>query len=641
MLGKKTKRSKSKDKGINLTIPKEQKNYEFILNKLDKAEELYEQYNGEKSEKKRWEIIEKIVDSVEINPTYNFELLKLNKKYKKNIYKTNLMQLGPTLSKDDYYTLTGEAQKNPSLDLFNLLNLCLKKEKQFDIETKKIINNNYNIPLILGNERIRINYYIRLMANFEVFANDNQKKYLLDEKYKISEEDLKELNILKDKYKSIKNGIKFFKDIIPHMKDFFENINLEENNINIKIFTLMLYITDIYKRINNSMVKTDFVKNFFLKEIDATKDLLNNNSLDNILEKKKFKNFPKNYGIKKKYNNKDIKKQDKEKDKKMNEYVIFNEFESIDFDGRNYVIENLVEDYRDNAYIPLEILLLRNQSLSYFEKNNKNFLNVKENIYKEFKKYVKMFIKSQCIQDALNQDERYKNIIEVIKDDNIIDNFLNDKYLKSIPLFEFSGTGYTNKDLLIFCVTGFPCKISQFENPTNIEDYNILKGIFNLFNIGMKLITTLHEMIIHFFFGYLNYITYGDISHESPRKNSKFATKDGGLYFEQILFGKKFGSINLNEVLVILNGDCSKSLEEFQNNLKKDFDPKLFEVKSNFLKLILSEYSLDLNKLENNINVHSLMKSSENGIFIFRDEMNIILPYKAPVPPKKNKKDSQ
>lgn len=146
----------------------------------------------------------------------------------------------------------------------------------------------------------------------------------------------------------------------------------------------------------------------------------------------------------------------------------------------------------------------------------------------------------------------------------------------------------------------------------------------------MKLITT-----IHLFFGYLNYISEGKISHEISRKNNKVNIEDGGLFFEQILFWKIFGNITLNEVLVILNGDCFNSLNELQENIGKEFNPKYFKDKSNFLKLILNEYSININNLTNNSEVYSTMRSSENGIFISRDPMKIILPYKAPVPLKK------
>ena len=343
MLGRKTKRPENKDKEIELLTSKKTENFKLILYKLEKAKELYSEYEAEKSEIKKWKIINNIIELVEINPKYNYEFLKMNQIYKKKDYEENFKQLGPTLSKEDFFSLSKTEHKNPSLVLFELLNLLLKNEKKFDEETKKIINNNYNIPLIEGNERIRINYYLRLLAHFEVFLNDKQKKYLLDEKNKISDDDKNKIKLEKDKYDNIKKGIKFFKDIIPNMTKFFQNINIEENNFNIKIFTFMLYITDIYQRIEKSRDETIFTKNFFLKEIEPTIELLENKSLVNIINLKKYDPFPKNFGIKKKYENKEIDVKDKEKDRKMYEYVIFNKFESIDFDGRNYVINNLAD----------------------------------------------------------------------------------------------------------------------------------------------------------------------------------------------------------------------------------------------------------------------------------------------------------
>ena len=159
-----------------------------------------------------------------------------------------------------------------------------------------------------------------------------------------------------------------------------------------------------------------------------------------------------------------------------------------------------------------------------------------------------------------------------------------------------------------------------------------MKGIVILFNTGMKLITTLHELIIHLIFGYLNYISEGKISYESPKKIGKNESKDGGLLFEQILFGRLYGEISLNDILVILNDEYLNSLKTFKEHLNKEFNSKNFKVKSNLLKLIFKEYKLDINDLRNNDQVYSTMRSSENGIFIKRDIKNIILPYKAPIP---------
>ena len=347
------------------------------------------------------------------------------------------------------------------MKLFNLLNLYIKDEKEFDKETKLIINNKYNIHLIEGNEKIRINQYIQLFAHYEVYLNEKQKKFIANFKYKISEKDKLKINALENKYNIAKKGIELFKDILPRMERFFNEIKLEENNFNIKIFTFLLYVTDIIQRISPSGIEPAIIENFFEKEIAPTKDIEENNSLNNLIKlESKFK-FPENYGIKKMYDNNLIDKKDKERKKKMNEYIIFNKFETVEFDGKNYVIDNLINDFKNNAYFPLKVLLSRNQSLSYFVENKSNFLNAK----------------------------------------NIISKFLDDKYLKSIPLFDFAGSGYTNKDLLVSFISGLPFLIYRYDVPKTLEEYENLKGVVFLFNVGMKTITTLHELIIHLCFG--------------------------------------------------------------------------------------------------------------------------------------------
>ena len=636
ILNRKTTRNINKSKEIKLIIGEKKEYFDLICYKLEKANELFSEYKSNyknlNSVKKKWEKINEIINLIEINPIFNYEFLKINQIYDKTNYEYNFNQLSPTLSENDYFLLTNKHQENPAKILFELLNLCLNNESKFDEKTKQIKNINYNIPLIEGNEKIRVNYYIHLLSHFEIYLNENQKQYLLNQNNKINKDDKKNFVFLKNKYEIIKKGIKFFVDLIPKMKNFFCDIKLEDNNFNLKIFTFMLYITDVIQRIPPLGIEPMNIINFFQKEIDPIKELLENNSLDNIIKPDKNFKFPNNYGIRKKYNNDLINNNDKNKEKKIYEYEIFNEFESIIFDGRDYILTNLIFDYKINGYIPLDILLLRNQSLSFFEKNNKNFLNVNDNIFNEFKAYFKFFIRSKCVEEAFLLNEKYKNIINLINDDDIINNFLSDKYLKSIPLFEFSGSGYTNKDILLSCVTGFPIMIYRYNTSESLKEYKNLKGIIILFNIGMKMVTTLHELIIHLSFGYLNYISEGKISYESPKKGNKNLNEDGGLYFEQLLFGNQYGNIHLNDILVILNGEYFNSLTTFQENLSKELDLDNFKVKSKLLSLILTEYDITLNTLKNNNKTYSKMKTSESGMCIKRDIDNIILSYKAPIP---------
>ena len=623
-LGRKKDRENIKE--IKLNIGRTTKNFDTITYRLNKADEIFKEYSIIKAKNKKWEKIKKVLDLVEINPIYNFEFLRNHND--RSSYDEDFQQLGPTLSENDYSQLSKKKQKNISLELYKLLNLFLKNERKFEEETKKIINNNYNIPLIEGNERLRVNYYFRLFSHYETSLNEIQKNYLLNLNQEISNDEIIKLECLKYRYRNLIKGIKFFKRIIPEMKHYFTDINLEEENLNIKAFTFMLYLTDIVHRITNAN-QSEMISKFFEKEIDPQKELFNINSLINNIKIEENHN---NYGIKKKYDNDQIKKNDKNREKKINEYIIYNEFESIEFDGRNYVVTNLLSDFKNNPWIPLKILLLRNQSLSFFEKENNNFLNVKENIFKEFKEYFKYFIRSKSFKEALHKHKEYVNILNLVNDDNILNKFLNKKYIKSIPLFEFGASGYTNKDILVSCISGFPFVVYGYDIPETLEDYELLKGLVILFNVAMKLITSLHEIIIHFMFGYLTYVSEGEILSHSPKKLDKMKNDDGGLLFEQILFGSVYGDITLNEVLVILNGDCDNTLIKFKENLKNKIDYTNFMPKSKLLKLIFKEYAITFKNLNENKNIYSTMKSPYNSIHIKRNPNNILLPFKMPTP---------
>ena len=599
-LNKKTTRNFNESNKIKLIIDNKTEMFDSITNKLYYANELYEEFKYTSSKDKKWEIINKIIDFNEINSNFNYEFLKLNEHYKKD-YEYNFNKLSPTLTEKDYFELTNKEQQNPTKILFDLLNLCLINEKDFDEKTKKINYNKYNIPLIEGNERIRINYYIQIFSHYENFLKD-----------KINKENLEM------KYKNIKEGIKLFSNIIPQMENFFININVDESSFNIKIFTFIFYITNIVKKVSTNIENLNKITYFFLKEINQTEELIKYNSIDNIIQLEKIDNFPNDYVIKKKYINKEIDINDKEKDKKMYEYVISNKFEFINFDGRNYVMRNLINEFKKYPYIPLNILLCRNQSFSYYIKNNnKNFLNVNDNIYNKFKEYFKFFLKSNCVKQALKENDNYINIIELINNDDILNKFLNDN-LKSIPLFDFACSSYTNKEILISFVSIFPFLVYNFEIPVNFKEYETLNVIIIIFNIAMKLIIILNEFI-NFLFGYLNYLSNDKISYDSSELN-----------FENLLFGKKYDYLTLNDVLTILNVDSFISMDEFRNKLNKKLDFDKFKVKSEFLKFILHEFNIDLKNLKVNSNVYSYMKSDDFGICMKRNVHNIILPFKMP-----------
>ena len=134
-LNKKTTRNFNELNKIELIIDNKTEIFDSITNKLNYANELYEEYKYTSSKDKKWKIINQIIDYDEINPNFNYEFLKLNEHYKKD-YEYNFYQLSPTLSEKDYFSLTKKDQQHPTKILFYLLNLYLNNEKEFDEKTK-------------------------------------------------------------------------------------------------------------------------------------------------------------------------------------------------------------------------------------------------------------------------------------------------------------------------------------------------------------------------------------------------------------------------------------------------------------------------------------------------------------------------
>ena len=67
------------------------------------------------------------------------------------------------------------------------------------------------------------------------------------------------------------------------------------------------------------------ILNIFEKELNPMKELLEHNSLNNLIVINSKNKFPKDFGIRKKYDYNEIKKNDKDKDKKiMNILYIIN-----------------------------------------------------------------------------------------------------------------------------------------------------------------------------------------------------------------------------------------------------------------------------------------------------------------------------
>ena len=512
LLGKKPKRNKD--------ITDDDLYGKDLSSRIQNSKDMYDEflmYKSKNTDLNNFKILEKIIDINEINPVYNYEFLKLQKKLQAKSkgnysYVDNFNQLSITLSNDQYYELTGDVQKNPANELYELLKLDTVSPELFDKKTKNIKRILYNLPLIESVERVRINYYISLLQNYESKLTEKEIDFLSKNKLPKTNKEKIAVKLYKE-YNAIKNGIKKFSEIIKQIPNFFGEIDLDKTDFNFKIYLFILYLTKIIDYVDEQSGKDSFIINLYKKEF-------------NLIDELKELPIKENNHI---YQNNTIGIMKENED----EYIIYNEYEKIKFNVKNYVLSNLIKDFDEHRLTPINYILERNKTLKYFFETNLNFLNDDE-IYPELLNYFKIFIKSKCIKEFLEKNEQYKDIINLIKNDSIINEFLNSKYLKSAPLFDFCPIGYTNKDIMVYLIIGIPLLLQNYKIK-NQQEYQNIKNVIFLFNVGMKLIILLHEFLIHILYGYLYHVSEHKISSQSPKKADRYDLC-GGFLFEELFF---------------------------------------------------------------------------------------------------------
>ena len=631
-------------KEIELTIDDKIEKFETFSSKLKRSEILFNQFldkyeKSKLSNEDKLDMLEEVLKICEINPKLNYYFLNYFDKCKclteerKEEYEKDKEILSETLNPEDYWSLFNKNQSNPAKDIFSLLKMKCNPDNKYKNLYTHFINkqHNLNIPLLEANERIRLILYRRRIAECEINKD--------------------------------------FAKIIQKLENYFEKINPQEKEINMKTYYILL---------NLQKIENDKCKVWFEYYLDNM--LYPQNQIE------KYKNFFMDYGIKIQANNSN-----------KNEILISNKFESISIKVNDYCLQNLKVESSSNVDTPLDILLQRNESFNYFKEQKRKII-VDSEIYEDFKTYFKEFIHSNLMADVLK--DKHQNVLELINSDSFPGLSLDEKFMKAFPLYDKLAQAYTDKDLLVSFISYFPTLIN-FDDPIDtMEKYINIKNVFFMFNVCEKFIVTLHEIIIHLSFGYLSYLTDGKIESKSPKESKKNKisspeiiniteqmedsdnevnqeeyqeeedeemeevesgeemanneikftlneinnseeemensddkgcreeeneeikmensnnnkikitllnlknsekeienTKeeknilnddnDGGYYFESLLFGDSVKSINFQLIYSLLNGQhFDDTKEEFQNSIKKNFDPKIIKKTGLFGKII-------------------------------------------------------
>lgn len=391
-----------------------------------------------------------------------------------------------------------------------------------------------------------------------------------------------------------KTSLKRLSDYINFMEEDLKTINLDEEKLDEKIYLFMLYATFFKDKCSKKRIN-----NFFLKGTTGEEMI-------------KEKVFPSNEND----DDNSIKKIDE------NHYEIKAGKESKIIEKKYYNIDGIEQDLRLNNCHPLEFILIRNESIIKYVEQKECFLH-KYKIYDSFIKYLKLFMRSNCIMQALDKDTRYAKIKNLIKDEKYLDEVLSPKHLKFLPFYYVEDfCGVTNKDLLISIINSIP----RFCNSTGcLSEIEKRFNLLLLFSIGVMFISCLHEILIHFTVGYLVYYSNYDYGSESPKAQG---FNDGGYYFENLLGGNAFSNLSLQTIITLFDGEsCEKSLEEFQKNLNKKID--LEKLKKKQFKGFLGDYLKVLDIDFENINhliLENLSIRGRSDSYSFLESLSISKP---------------
>ena len=363
--------------------------------------------------------------------------------------------------------------------------------------------------------------------------------------------------------------MKDYIDIMDKDENIFNN-HLDEQALNTKTYLLIFTLTTTFEPLNEK-----YINNFFKKTLtndDITGDYT----------------YIKHLGDDK--------------------YRVNTEVENRIINGKDYILSGLNHEIGIWIRLPIDILLLRNESYEKFiSDGGKGYIH-KLGLYDKFINYIKYFLKSNAISELLSSEEGLKYNRIFLEKEHFLDEMLNEKYLRFLPFYGSKGFyGYTNKDIMVSFINsipGIPDDLSLSKDAKEQEIKNIYH-ICLLFSIGEKFVTSLHEFAIYLVSSYIYFVSSKKISSNSYKEECD--EDDGGYFFERKIKGsQRFKFLTINNIIVLLDGvSCQKSLSEFRNKLNSNIDVKDLKERiakgeiGGFLKDFLDKFPIEFDIFKN------------------------------------------
>ena len=224
----------------------------------------------------------------------------------------------------------------------------------------------------------------------------------------------------------------------------------------------------------------------------------------------------------------------------------------------------------------------------------------------KIKNFMKSILLSKTIKDAFKilYEEKYK--YPFTNEDEASEYV--EKYIDFIVLNDKTAKGATNKYNLQTKIFLKKCK--EFK-PNDISETILYGCLYS----GIIIKIFLHELN-HEFYNFYFYHSNGTIPLSTPRKSTIKKEREGGIYFEILLFKQSLKNINLIQAVYILNRkNYNKPLAEFSKDFisPKENDLKI-EGEFSYLNKEISELKNQNEQFKN-----YYLKTDEDEYFDFND----------------------
>ena len=336
---------------------------------------------------------------------------------------------------------------NPFSLIINFLDDIVNKRK---IQKKNITFKAYNLPLIYGKERVRMEYYL-----WYINKNINIKK--------LNDNFVKRLSL--------------FQPYIDYLKNLDADEICDKSEFDMIFYIFIFQICEV---IYPTLCPSINIPIVFNKLVPGFREFNNIDNNEYI--------FVSTGCYLKKLTNET--------------YEISNSFEKKIIKEEDYNLERLSSDLKDFSFYPLNILLYKNESLKYYNCHKKCFIE-REGLLTIFKDYFFDFISSKSFLDAFAPNE-YKYDKIILSNKNTKNILFNENYLKIFPLLNAGYLGFTNKDLLISFIDAYPGILNYFSMNYEKDEYQDIKNFCLLMSIGEKFLTLLREHSLPFIHFYLS-----------------------------------------------------------------------------------------------------------------------------------------